>query len=165
MDLGRPNQATKSEMPTADIPALESGVRNHSVQLSKLNTELSTAFSQVTGEMGEIKSSSAASTSPVASLANQVVTLTSILAKLQPAPPAETSPTLPPVLPAAPAPAALQVEPLDPRWEPDIMYPKNYSGEFDKCRGFLGQCQLLFAHQPSRFRSDRAKVAHHLVPV
>ena len=82
MDLGRPKQATGSEMPNSDIPALESVVRSHSAQLSKLNTELSSAFSQVTGEMGEIKSSSAATASTVASLANQVVTLTSMLAKL-----------------------------------------------------------------------------------
>ena len=159
MDLGRFKQATGSEMPNSDIPALESVVRSHSAQLSKLNTELSSAFSQVSGEMGEIKSSSATTASTVASLANQVVTLTSMLAKLLPAPPAETSPTLPPVLPAAPAPAALQGEPLDLRWEPNNTLPKNYTGEFDKCRGFQGQCQLLFTHQPSWFRSDGAKVA------
>ena len=109
MDLGRPKQATKSEMPTADIPALESVVRSHSAQLSKLNTGLSTAFSQVTGEMGEIKSSSAATASTVASLANQVVTLTSMLAKLLPAPSAETSPTF-----------RLHQLPLPSRWSPWI---------------------------------------------
>ena len=160
MDLGRPKHATGTEMPKPDIPALESVVRSHSPQLSKLNTELSSAFSQVTGEMGEIESSSASTACTVASLANQVATLTNMLAKLLPAPPAETSPTLPPVLPAASVPAAPQRELLDPRWEPNITPPpKNYSGEFDKCRGFLGQCQLLFSHQPSQFRSDGAKVA------
>ena len=53
----------------------------------------------------------------------------------------------------------LKGEPLDPQWEPNLPPPKPYSGEFDRCRGFLGQCQLMFRFQPSRFRSDWAKVA------
>ena len=128
-------------MPKPSTPALEGIVRSHSAQLTKLNSELSSAFSQVTAKMGEIKSSSAAAASTIASLANQVVTLTNMLAKLLPAPLAVTSPTLPPVLPAASAPAAPQGESLDPRWEPNPPFPKHYSGNFDQCLGFLEECQ------------------------
>ena len=159
MDLGRPKRTHPTEMPNPSTPALEGVVRSHSAQLTKLNSELSSAFSQVTGEMGEIKSSSATAASTIASLANQVVTLTNMLAKLLPAPLAVTSPTLPPVLPAASAPAAPQGESLDPLWEPNPPFPKHYSGNFDQCRGFLEECQDFVRAQPSRFRSDRAKVA------
>ena len=148
MDLGRLKQATGTEMPNYSIPALETVVRSHSTQLTKLNTELSSAFSQVTGEMGELKTSSVSTTSTLTSLANQVAALTDMVARLLQAPATEASPTLPPVRPAAPSPVVPQGEPLDPQWEPNLPPPKTYSREFDKCRGFLGQCQLLFLHQP-----------------
>ena len=159
MDLGRPKQATGTEMPNPYIPALETVVRSHSAQLTKLNSELSSAFSQVTGEMGELKTSSVSTASTLSSLTNQVAALTDMVARLLQAPATEPSPTLPPVRPAAPSPVAPQGEPLDPRWEPNLPPPRTYSGEFDKCRGFLGQCQLLFLHQPSWLWSDGAKVA------
>ena len=72
MDLGGPKHATGTEMPNPRIPVLELVVRSHAAQLSKLNTELSSAFSQVTGEMGELKSSSASTASTLTSLATQV---------------------------------------------------------------------------------------------
>ena len=159
MDLGRPQRATGTEMPNPSIPALETVVRSNSAQLTKLNTELSSRFSQVTGEMGELKTSSVSTTSTLTSLANQVAALTDMVVRLLQAPVNEPSLTLPPVRPAAPSPVVPQGEPLDPQWEPNLPPPKTYSREFDKCRGFLGQCQLLFLHQPSWFRSDGAKVA------
>ena len=159
MNLGRPEQTESTTMPSPSTPALENVVRSHSAQLSKLNTELSSAFSQVTGEMGELKTSSVSTSSTLFTLANQVAALTDMVARLLHAPAAESPPTLPPVCLAAPSPAVPQGEPLDPRWEPSLTPPRMYSGEFDKCRGFLGQCQLMFLHQPSRFRSDGAKVA------
>ena len=146
-------------MPGHGIPAIETVVRGHSAQLAKLNTELSSAFSQVTGEMGELKTSSVSTASTLSALSNQVAALTDMVARLIEAPVTKPSPTLPPVRPAAPPPAVPQGEPLDPRWEPNLSPPKTYSREFDKCRGFLGQCQLLFLHQPSWFQSDGAKVA------
>ena len=146
-----PKQATGTEMPNPSIPALETVVRSHVAQLTKLNFEHSSAFSQVTGEMGELKNS-VSTTSTLTSLANQVAALTDMVAWLLQAPATEPSPTPPPVRPAASSPVV-------PLGEPNLPPPKPYSGEFDKCRGFLGQCQLLFLHQPSRFRSDGAKVA------
>ena len=159
MDLGGPKQATGTEMPNPSIPPLETVVRSHSAQLTKLNSELTSAFSQVTGEMGELKISSVSTTSTLTSLASQVAALTDMVARLLQAPATEPSPAPPPNRPAASSPVVSQGEPLDPRWEPNLPPPKPYSGEFDKCRGFLGQCHLLFRYQPSRFRSDGAKVA------
>ena len=52
MDPGRPKQLTG-----AGVVALEFVVRAHSNQLIKLNTELSSAFAQVTGEMGDLRTS------------------------------------------------------------------------------------------------------------
>ena len=48
MDLGRPKQMHSLEMPNPSTPALEGVVRSHSAQLTKLNSEISSAFSQVT---------------------------------------------------------------------------------------------------------------------
>ena len=98
-------------------------------------------------------------TSTLTSLVSQVAALSDIVAWLLQAPATEPSLAPPPVRPAASSPVVPQWEPLDPRWEPNLSPPKPYSGEFDKCRGFLGQCHLLFLHQPSRFRPDGAKVA------
>ena len=71
MDLGRGKQATGMEMPNPSIAELETGVRSHSVQLTKLNTELTSAFSQVTREMGELRKSTASTSTTLTSLASQ----------------------------------------------------------------------------------------------
>ena len=82
MDLGRPKQTHSLEMPNPSIPALENVVRSHSAQLTKLNSELSSAFSQVTGEMGELKTLAASASSTLSALTNQVAALTDMVARL-----------------------------------------------------------------------------------
>ena len=159
MDLGRPKQTHTIEMPNPSIPVLEGVVRSHSAQLTKLHSELSSAFSQVTGEMGEIKTSAAAAAATLSALTNQVTALTDMMTRQRQNTAAEGPPILPPVRPVAPAPAIPQDEHRDPRTEPTLIVPRMYSGEFNKCRGFLGQCQLLFRHQPSRYQSDGDKIA------
>ena len=124
------------------------------MQLTKLNSELTTAFSQVTGEMGALRASSASTSTTCPALSSQVTALTDLVTSLLPARVPEPSPSPPAVPPAAPT-----EPPLDPRWEPSLPPPKPFAGEFDRCRGFLGQCDLLFRHQASRFRSDGARVA------
>ena len=151
MDPGRPKIPISTEMPTPSQSGLV--VRSHSVQLTKLNTELTTAFAQVTGEMGALRASSASTSTTVSSLSSQVTALTDLVTSLFPARVPEPSPSPPAVPPAAPT-----EPPLDPRWEPSLPPPKPFAGEFDRCRGFLGQCELLFCHQASRFRSDGARV-------
>ena len=130
MDLGRPKQATGTEMPNPSIPVLETVVHSHAAQLTKLNSELSSAFSQVTGEMGELKTSSVSTTSTLTSLANLVATLTDMVAWLLQAPATEPSPTPPSCSPGCIIPVVPQGEPLDPQWEPNLPPPKPYSGEF-----------------------------------
>ena len=159
MDLGRPKQTHTVEMPNPSIPVLEGVVCSHSAQLTKLNSELSSAFSQVTGEMGELKTSAAAASSTLSALINQVAALTDMMARQRQPTAAEVPPILPPVRLVAPAPAIPQEEHMDPRTEPSLIVPRTYSGEFDRCRGFLGQCELLFRHQPSRYRSESNKIA------
>uniref|UniRef100_A0A3B1K1V9 CCHC-type domain-containing protein n=1 Tax=Astyanax mexicanus TaxID=7994 RepID=A0A3B1K1V9_ASTMX len=44
--------------------------------------------------------------------------------------------------------------------EPPLPAPMRYGGEPGGCRGFLLQCSLAFELQPSRFQSERAKVAY-----
>ena len=46
MDPGWPKQPISTEMPTPGQSILETMVRNHSVQLTKLNTELTSAFAK-----------------------------------------------------------------------------------------------------------------------
>ncbi|CAI5651351.1 unnamed protein product [Oreochromis niloticus] len=38
--------------------------------------------------------------------------------------------------------------------------PKAFSGEIDKCAGFLTQCALQFCQQPQAFSNDGAKIAY-----
>ena len=159
MDLGRPKQTHTLEMPNPSLPALENVVRSHSAQLTKLNSELSSAFSQVTGEMGELKTSAASASSSLSALTNQVAALSDMVARLHRPTAAEVAPVPPPARPAAPAPTIPREESSGPRWEPGLITPLIFSGEFDRCRGFLGQCQLMFLHQPSRFPSDATKIA------
>ena len=110
MDLGRPKQATGTEMPNPSIPVLETVVRGHSAQLTKLNSELTLAFSQVTGEMGELRKFTASTTTTLTSLASQVTTLTDMVARLLQSPAPEPNPAPPPDLPAATAPAVCEVK-------------------------------------------------------
>ena len=104
MDLGRPKQTHSLGMPNPSIPALEGVVRSHSAQLTKLHSELSSAFSQVTGEMGDIKTSAAAAAATLSALTNQVTVLSDMMARQHQDTAAEGPPILPPTRPVAPAP-------------------------------------------------------------
>ncbi|KAF7642549.1 hypothetical protein LDENG_00256090 [Lucifuga dentata] len=64
--------------------------------------------------------------------------------------------------PDAPTPCAMSA--LSPAhqgviYEPHLPPPQPYSGDPGTCRSFLSQCSLYFELQPSRFSSDRCKVA------
>ena len=135
-------------------PALESVVQAHSDQLIKLNTELSSAFAQVTGEMGDLRTSATSTSMALASLSNQVTTLTGLVTRLLPVWTGGAANPAPPAVqpPPAPIPVTPPDQPLDLRWEPTLSPPNAYAGGFDMCRGFLGQCKLHFCHQSSRPR-------------
>ena len=108
MDPGRPKQPTGAGV-LPGTPALESVVHAYSDQLIKLNTELSSAFAQVTGEMGDLRSSATSTSTTLASLSSQVSTLTGLVTRLlpvqtegaaSPAPPVATQPPM--SMPVAP---------------------------------------------------------------
>ena len=94
MDPGRPKQPT----------ALESVVQAHSDQLIKLNTELSSAFAQVTGEMGDLRTSATSTSMALASLSNQVTSLTDLVTRLHPVQTGGAANPAPPVARQPPAP-------------------------------------------------------------
>ena len=131
MDPGQPKITSNAEMPSPEQSGLETVVRSHSVQLTKLNTKLANAFAQVTNEMGTFRTSSVSTTTTLASLSNQG---------------SGASPP-PPAIPPTPS----TDPPVDPRWEPTLPPPKPFAGEFDRCRGFLGQCDLCFVTKPPGF--------------
>ena len=164
MDLGRPKQATGTEMPNPSVAVLENVVRSHSTQLTKLNAKLVSAFSQVTGEMGELRTSTAATTTTLSSLAGQVAALTDMVARISQTLAPEPNPAPPRVVPASPAPVVPEGESPEPRWEPHLPPPKPYTGEFDRCQGFLGLSQLQFqgtAHARPALPVLREGGAHH----
>ncbi|XP_061822144.1 uncharacterized protein [Nerophis lumbriciformis] len=43
--------------------------------------------------------------------------------------------------------------------KPKIASPRAFEGDFELCRSFLVQCNMVFRHQPFRFTSDGAKIA------
>ena len=43
--------------------------------------------------------------------------------------------------------------------EPKLANPRPFDGTFSQFRGFLMQCELMFAHQPNHFQSPAARVA------
>ncbi|KAL6456552.1 hypothetical protein MHYP_G00350960 [Metynnis hypsauchen] len=63
---------------------------------------------------------------------------------------------------AAPA-LASPLPPTDPtpiQGEASVANPERYAGDPETCRGFLLQCSLVFEQQPSRFPTERSKVAY-----
>ena len=128
IDQGRPGGQTGTETPNPSIPALETVVRSHSAQLQP---ELTAAFSQVTGEIGELRTSTASTTTALTSLASQVAALTDMVARLLQSPATEPNPAPPADLPVTTPPLVSEGSPLDPRWEQNLLSPKPYNGEFN----------------------------------
>ena len=112
--------------------------------------------------MGELRTSTTATTTSLFSLAGQVAALSDMVARISQTLVPEPNPAPPRVVPSSPAPVVPERESPEPQWEPHLPPPKPHAREFDRCRGFLGLCQLQFRYQPSRFRSDGAKVALNL---
>ena len=161
MDPGRPKQLTGAGV-LPGTPALESVVHAHSDQLIKLNTELSSAFAQVTGEMGDLRTAATSTSTTITALANQVSTLTGLVTRLLPAQgEGATNPGIPtaPLQHSIPVPVPSTDPPTGARWEPSLAPPNTYAGGFDLCRGFVTQCELHFKHQSSRYLTDGSRVA------
>ncbi|KAI4900898.1 hypothetical protein NFI96_007223 [Prochilodus magdalenae] len=69
-------------------------------------------------------------------------------------------PVLQPRPPAAPEPAPQGSIRQSSQAESHLPSPEKYDGDPGSCRGFLLQCTLAFEQQPSRFPTERAKVAY-----
>ena len=111
--------------------------------------------------MGDIRNLATSTSTALASLSNQVTALTDLVTRLLPVRTGgSTEPALQGALPPTPAPPVPPDLGSDPRWEPTLSSPSAYAGGFDLCRGYLGQCELLFCHQPSL--NELATLAHRL---
>ena len=62
-------------------------------------------------------------------------------------------------LPPVPHPAQLPASPTD---QPEVHMPtpEPFTGEPDKCRGFIMQCDNVFTHRAQSFRADAVRVAY-----
>lgn len=62
----------------------------------------------------------------------------------------------------APAPAVSATSPAPTPVQSDrfLPTPRTFTGEIDKCAGFLTQCALQFLQQPQAFSNDGAKIAY-----
>uniref|UniRef100_A0AAY5L4M1 Uncharacterized protein n=1 Tax=Esox lucius TaxID=8010 RepID=A0AAY5L4M1_ESOLU len=70
-------------------------------------------------------------------------------------------------LPSAPSsppsqPASVAVDATPHAREPPVTSPEPFSGELNKCRGFLLQCGLVFQQRPLSFASEASKVHYTL---
>ncbi|CAI5693199.1 unnamed protein product [Oreochromis niloticus] len=70
---------------------------------------------------------------------------------------ANVSPQLPSLSVAAACP--LPPSPPPPMREHTLPVPEKFSGDLDKCRGFLTQCDLSFRQQTHAYATDGAKIA------
>ena len=145
-------------------PALESGIQARSDQLIKFNRDVSSALAQITREMGVIRNPATSTSTVVDSLASQVTTLSNLVdqvnalrvgaARLHHPTAPEAPPILPPARPAAPVPSIPQREPSVSRAKPNPPFPERYSGDPDKCLGFLKECRDYAHAYPSSSLTD-----------
>ena len=160
MDQSKSNmQTSPSPVPSPPQPvSIVEVVKSHGTQLTQLNTLLDAAFTNVNEEITGLQTSSRQSTSALADLSAQVSALTEALKRstlkgISVGDEAEETCNL------FDQPAASLSEIQDPRREPKFPCPKTYEGDFSLCRGFLGQCELFFRHQPIRYRSQETRIA------
>jgi len=145
-------------------------IAKQAYDLEELQKELKMAFPTVQSQIATLESSSHSTVATMASLSTQVNAISGALANIQKsldtlsaqasvtgitASIADPSPSSPNVASdSVVAPAQLHTQS-----EPNIVSPRPYDGDFNRCRGFLAQCELLFTHQPSRYSSDGSKIA------
>ena len=66
-----------------------------------------------------------------------------------------------PIVSTAPAPSPSPVsQPSPPHKEPFVPPPEPYSGETGTASGFILRCSLVFDQQPSRYPTDRSRIAY-----
>lgn len=87
----------------------------------------------------------------------ELANLTQAVARLTPLP---TAPPVaaPPQEALAPAVSATPPAPSPVHYDRFLPTPKAFTGEIDKCAGYLTQCALQFRQQPQAFSIDGAKL-------
>ncbi|CAK6981705.1 gag polyprotein, partial [Scomber scombrus] len=145
-------------------------IAKQAFDLAELQQELKKAFPTVQSRIAVLENASRSTVGSVASLSMQVSAISGALADIQksldtltaqtpvsglPDPVANTSPS-PPSVAAGSAASPVQAHPQS---EPNLVSPRPFDGDFNRCRGFLAQCGLLFTHQPSRYSSDGSRIA------
>lgn len=97
-----------------------------------------------------LSESSQSMVNQISELTHQVSLLTSLLtSSVHPAPPPQSVPVA-----AAPVPP--------PPRDSHATDPEPFSGQMDKCRGFLLQCAMMFQQRPQTFVSDQSKIQYLL---
>lgn len=89
----------------------------------------------------------------------ELANLTQAVAQLTPLPTAPPVAAPPPEAPA-PAVSATPPAPSPVHFDRFLPTPRAFTGEIDKCAGFLTQCALQFRQQPQAFSTDGAKIAY-----
>ena len=163
MDLSENNMQADSGIVTP--PSLESRLNFHGKRIVEMRDELGVAFKGVRSQILELKNSARDTAVAVETLAAQVA---SLAITLREAPVSRTSPPNTDLDEADPERGYEYFDdgfspraplPIDPRYEPKFPCPKTFSGDFSLCRGFLGQCELFFRHQPTRYAAPETRVA------
>ena len=134
-------------------PAIDTVVQSHSVILSQLSSQLTSAFASVRGEINELRQSSRNTSSVLDNLSKQLSSLNENVSKHFLNDPVDV-----------PQPNEDHVSFENdsfrsPQCEPNLPTPKPFEGNLSLCRGFLTQCELIFRHQQSRYSSSEARVA------
>ena len=132
---------------------VETVVQRHSVLLSQLNEQLTSAFSSVRGDINDLRQSSIGTSNVLENLSKQLSSLNDNFSQRFSTESFVETKT-----------SAYHVSSEDDfsrssQCEPNLPTPKPYEGDLSLCRGFLAQCDLIFRHQPSRYSSSEARVA------
>ena len=149
-------------------PQLRELIFGQAQEISVMQQELNKAFPTVQSQIAVLEKTSQTTVGSVAKLANQVNAIAGVLAGIQQSLDALTVRVSPEANPApvlGPGSASNRHAGLDPptppqpQSEPGLASPRPFNGDFNLCRGFLSQCELLFTHQPSKYSSDGSKIA------
>ncbi len=149
---GTPGAGTESPSELRRVVASQAG------QLTQLQAELQKAFPTVQSQIRVLETTSKTTVDSVAGLTSKMDAMSGALASIQQSLDtlaSRTSPASPPDT----SPSSIPVRQPIPRNEPSLINPRAYEGDFNQCRGFLAQCELLFTHQPSKYAADGAKIA------
>ena len=163
MDLSESNEQPRIGV-SPSPPSLDARLAYQAREIIGIKDGLGLAFDNMSTRIQGLQDSASTTAAAVESLAAVVADLTT---RSRVTPASRTNQPDDDIDDADPAgsrvyfacPAPLAAVPVDARLEPKFPCPKPFSGEFSMCRGFLGQCELFFRHQPARYAAEETRVA------